>query len=109
MRNLLILLAMAPALSGCVASLATSAVGAAVQAARGEPRVVTQDLRSSAAEACRARGASSGTVQIIDAEQRTDGRVTIWGTVQAAQQRRSFECIYQGRIIAFRLRDIQTR
>ena len=109
MRKILILLVMAPSLSGCVASLATSAVGAAVQAARGEPRVVTQDLRTAATEACRARGASSGTVQIIDAEQRTDGRVTVWGTVQAAQQRRSFECIYQGRVIAFRLRDIQTR
>jgi hypothetical protein len=95
------------ALGGCVASMAASAVGAAVRAAAPEPRVVTDDLRGTAREACRARVAPLGQVQIIDAEQRTDGRVTVWGTVQDTRERRSFECVYDREVKAFRLRAIR--
>jgi hypothetical protein len=97
-------------LGGCVASMAASAVGAAVSAIdRGNDRVVTADMRTVATEACRARAAPSGTVSIIDAEQRTDGRVTVWGTIEAGTGRRSFECVYNQRIVAFRLRELPTR
>jgi hypothetical protein len=70
---------------------------------------VSYDLRATAGAACETRGAQHGTVRIIDSEQRRDGRVTVWGTVQDAQQRRSFECTYDRRVIAFKLRPIQTR
>lgn len=110
MRNVLLLLAAAPLLGGCVASLAASAVGAAVQAAGGGERpVVTQDRRPQAREACRARAAAHGEVHVIDLDQRADGRVTVWGTVRDAQRRQSFECIYDQRVISFRLREIRTR
>lgn len=106
---LLILPVLALPLGGCVASMAMSAAGAAVQAARGPERVATDDRRAGATEACRARGASEGTVQIIDSEQRRDGRVTVYGTVQNAAGRRAFECVHDGRVLAFRLREIRTR
>lgn len=95
-------------LGGCVASMAASAVGAAVSAIdRGNDRVVTSDMRAVATEACRARATPSGAVRIIDAEQRVDGQVTVWGTVDASGQRRAFECIHNQRIVAFRLREIR--
>lgn len=105
---LLVLTGSSFALTGCVAGLAASAVGAAVRAATPERPAVTQDLRDAAREACRARAAPLGTVHIIDAEQRTDGRVTVWGTVQDAAQRRSFECAYDNGVKSFRLRAIRT-
>jgi len=95
--------------SGCVASLAASAVGAAVRAATPDRPDVVHDLRAAAAAACQARGARHGEVRIIDTEQRRDGRVTVWGTVQDAQQRRSFQCTYDRRVTAFDLRPIRTR
>ena len=97
-------------LTGCVASMAVSAVGAAVRAAAPPPRVETRDLREFARETCRARAAQQGEARIIDAEQASDGRVTVWGTVQDAQARRSFVCSYAGgRVTGFRVREIPTR
>ena len=110
MKAALILLVAAPMLGGCVASMAASAVGAAVQAATGGERpAVTQDLRSAATDACRARAADSQDFRVIDVEQQTDGDVTVWGTLQSPQGRRSFECRYRGRVVAFRLREIGSR
>lgn len=104
---LLILAGGSFALTGCVASMAVSAAAAAIQAATPERPDVAHDLRATAREACRARAAQHGTVQIIDAEQRRDGRVTVWGTVQDPGQRRSFECAYDGAVKGLRLRAIR--
>jgi hypothetical protein len=96
------------ALSGCVAGLAASAVGTAVSAATAEDPI-TEDLRRPAVNACTARAEEHGEVRIIDAELHPDNRVTVWGTVQDAQQRRSFECRYNGEVRTFRLREIRAR
>ena len=107
MRKLLLplLLIAAPALSGCVASIAASAVTAAVQAAR-KPTDPNADAGPAALEACRARAAQDGEVRIIDVERRTPGKAVVWGTVQNEAERRSFECRYSGKITAFKLRAI---
>ena len=107
MRKLLLplLLIAAPALSGCVAIIAASAVTAAVQAAR-KPSDPNADAAPAALEACRARAAQDGEVRIIDVERRSPGTAIVWGTVQNAAERRSFECRYSGKITAFKLRPI---
>ncbi len=106
----ILLLATAPMLGGCLASLAASAVGAAVTAAAPGPQPYsTQNLRPGAIEDCTARAAQHGTVHIIDAEQGRGNRVTVWGTVQDAQQRRSFECIHDRQVASFRLREIRAQ
>lgn len=62
------LLAFAPlVLGGCVAGMAASAVGMAVQSAQGDPKS-NAHLRDVAVEACSARAAPHGTVHIIDVE-----------------------------------------
>lgn len=94
------------ALSGCVAGIAVSAVSAAVKAATPEPPVVTEDRRAAARAACEAHAAQHGRVHLIDAEQRPDGRVTVWGTVQDDGERRAFRCRYDGEVSDFRLRAI---
>lgn len=107
---LLVLPVAALPLGGCLASMAASAVGAAATAIdRGNDRVVTEDRRAAATEACHARAAASGAVHIIDVEQLTNGQVTVWGTVEAGGQRRSFQCVHNQRIASFRLREIRTR
>jgi hypothetical protein len=105
---LLFLLASSLGLGGCAAGIAASAVGAAVGA--GNPqRPTDQDLREPAATACRARAAPLGRVRIIDADQRPDGRVKVWGIVEDDRQRRSFECSWDGRIRGFELRSVRAR
>ena len=95
------------ALGGCVAGLAMSAVGAAIQAATPERPPVEEDLRAAAAAACTARAAAHGQVHVIDAEQRPDGRVTVWGRIEDEARRQAFECRFdRGEVKAFRLRDI---
>lgn len=94
-------------LGGCVASLAATAVGAAIQAATPEPPVVTEDRRAAAAAACTGHAAQYGRVHVIDAEQRSDGRVTVWGRVEDDSSRRAFECRYdEGEVSRFTLREI---
>ena len=99
------------ALGGCVASMAVSAASALASAAAGSgrDRVVTEDRREAATAACRARAAQIGNVHIIDVEQRSNGVVTVWGTIQDAQQRRSFECTAERAITGFKLREIRPR
>ena len=107
---LVLLLGSSFLLTGCIASMAASAVGAAVQVATPAPRYERRDLRDAGRDACRERAAQQGAAQIIDADQANDGRVTVWGTVQDAQARRSFVCSYAGgRVTGFRLRDIPQR
>ena len=102
-----LLLASSLPLCGCVASLAASAVGAAVRAATPERPTVYDDLRTTAQEACRARAAPLGQVHIIDADQVRDGTVTVWGVVEDAAQRRSFECTFRGTVRGVQLRPIR--
>ncbi len=90
------------ALGGCIASVAASAVGAAVNAS--QPRETNEDLRGPAVAACTARAIEHGEVHIIDAEQKRGGRVTVWGTVTQAAQRQAFECRYNGQVSVFDLR-----
>ena len=95
-------------LGGCAASIAASAVGAAVRAAnqgdRADPNI---DVGPAATEACTAHASQHGAVHIIDVERRGPGKVTVWGTVTAAGHRRSFECRYDGKIDGFKLREIR--
>jgi hypothetical protein len=105
---LLLLLAGSLTLGGCAASLAASAVGAAARAATDRPDVA-DDRRTAASMACEARAATLGKVQIIDAEQRSDGRVTVWGAVDEPGGRRSFECGWDREVKSFKLREIKPR
>ena len=105
----LLLVAGSLPLGGCVAGIAMGAVGAAVRAATPERPEVIQDLGPAATAACEERAAPLGRVHIIDVDQRPDGRVTVWGTVQDDSQRRSFECRWDRVVKAFKLRPIPTR
>jgi hypothetical protein len=99
-----LLLACLP-LGGCVAGMAASAVGMAARAAQGTPQSNAQ-LRPGAVEACSAQAAAYGAVHIIDVEQRSVDRLIVWGTAGEGQQRRSFECHFTTRVVAFKLRQI---
>jgi hypothetical protein len=95
-------------LGGCVASMAASAASMAIQSA--QPRAQSNaHLKPAATEACSARAAQHGTVHIIDVEQRSVGRMIVWGTVTDAVQRRSFECHFTNAVADFKLRAIRTR
>jgi hypothetical protein len=92
-------------LGGCVASVAAGAVGAAARAAK-KPVDPNRDLGPAALEACTARAATLGEVHVIDVERRSSGNSIVWGTVTAAGKRQSFECRFDGKIEAFKLREI---
>jgi hypothetical protein len=96
------------ALNGCAASLAASAVGAAVQAGRKRP-IVDPNQGEAALEACRARAAQYGEVHVIDVERRSATRVIVWGTAGIGAERQSFQCDYGSAITAFKLRPIKRR
>jgi hypothetical protein len=93
-------------LGGCVAGIAAKAVGAAVRAADRPDAPPTQDPGPAARQACTAEAERRGTVRIIDTEYRSASRLIVWGTVEAAGKRQSFECRYEGKIVAFKLRAI---
>ena len=102
-----VLAAAALPLGGCAASLAASAVGAAVRAADGPERVPTEDPGPAARRACTEEAARrGGNVRIIDTEYRSAARLIVWGTVESEGQRRSFECRYEGKVADFKLRAI---
>ena len=105
---LLLAAAAALALGGCVAGMAASAVGMAVQGARGEPQG-NAHLKPAAVSACTARAAPYGAVRIIDVEQRSASKLVVWGTVDDGQQKRSFECAFGTRVTGFKLRPIAPR
>ena len=100
----LLLIAALP-LGGCAASLAASAVGAAVQAADKPEKAPTEDPGPAARAACTAEAAKHGEVTVIDVEYRSASRLIVWGTVANGAQRRSFECRWNGKIVEFKLRD----
>ena len=101
----LLVLASLP-LGGCAASLAAGAVGAAVRATEKPEAVPSEDPGPAARRACTAKAEQHGTVRIIDTEYRSAAKLIVWGTVEAAGQRRSFECRYDGKVAGFKLRAI---
>ena len=105
MSRIALLFLIAPALSGCVASMAVSALGMAAQGARGRP-VSNEALQPQAREACSAQAARYGAVHVIDVEQHGINKIIVLGTVGDGQQRRSFQCDFGTRIIGFTLRPI---
>lgn len=107
MRALLLILA-APTLSGCVASMAMSAASLAAQSAQGKP-VSNEAYQPAARDACTARAAQYGTVNVIDVEQHSIDRIIVWGTVGEGQQKRSFQCDFTTRITGFKLREIKAQ
>jgi hypothetical protein len=98
-RALTLTLLAALTLSGCAASLAAGAIGAAARSAQGDPNAYynNEALKLAAAQACRARAAPQGEVHVIDLEQRSARRVVVWGTATNASARQSFECTYTDR------------
>jgi hypothetical protein len=112
MRNYLLplLAASSLALGGCAASIAAGLAGAALRGAGDDKSpALAQDLGPPAEAACRAQASQHGQVNVIDIERRSDGKIVVWGTVEDAKQRRSFECRYDGKIAGFKLRAIPTR
>lgn len=101
----LLLLSVLP-LGGCAAGIAASAVGMAVRGAQGEPQS-NRHLQPVARQLCSAYAAQYGAVHIIDVEQRSAGKIVVWGTVTDAKERRSFECAFTDKITAFKLREIR--
>ncbi len=95
-------------LSGCAASIAAGALGAAARSARGDPDAYhnNEALKLAAAQACRARATSAGDVHVIDLEQRGARKVIVWGTASSTTGRQSFECTYTNKITGFRLRHL---
>ena len=98
-------LVLLPALSGCVASVAASAIGMAAQSARGTP-VSNEALQPQARTACEAYAAQYGAVHIIDVEQNLIDKIIVWGTVEKAGVKQSFQCDFGTRITGFKLRKI---
>ncbi|MEG3088206.1 hypothetical protein [Sphingomonas sp. PB4P5] len=109
MKPLLIcgLLASALPLGGCVASIASSAVGMAVRGAQGQPQDNSY-LAPNAKDACSARAAPYGKVQIIDMQQVSIDKIKVWGTADDGTTRRSFECNFGTKVTGFKLRTIAT-
>ncbi|HLL59848.1 MAG TPA: hypothetical protein VK391_08180 [Allosphingosinicella sp.] len=98
------------ALGGCVAGMAASAVGAAVNSARSQQAAARARLSGqAAAEACTASASQHGQVRIIDVEVRSSSKLVVWGTVETAKGRRSFECSYNGKVSGLKLREIAAR
>lgn len=104
LATVLILAAM-PVLGGCVPMMAASAVGTVAQAATPAP-VSNAALAPDARGACTQMAAQYGTVDVIDVEQHRVNEIIVWGTVQDAKQKRSFECDFGTKIRAFKLRQI---
>lgn len=109
MRAMILAIAAAAVpLGGCVASLAASAAGMAIQSAQREPQS-NAHLKPTARQACTQRAAQYGAVHIIDVEQRRADRIIVWGTVTDARERRGFQCHFTTAIADFELRAIRTR
>ena len=102
---LLLMILTALTLSGCVASMAASAVGAAVSASRGRP-VSNEGARETAISQCSALAAPYGAVHVIDVEQRSVERMVVWGTTEGRNGRQSFECAFGTKVVGFKIHPI---
>ena len=108
MRRILLLsllLGTTPALGGCVAGMAVSALSMAARSAQGQPQNNAQ-LKPAARNDCTTYASRFGTVHIIDVQQSSPSKIIVWGTVDDGKHRQSFECAYGTRIARFKLRPI---
>ena len=104
--SLSLILAVTPALGGCVAQAALAAAELATYIPQTE-RPSNAHLKGDATQACTQRAAQYGTVYVMDVEQRRNDLLIVWGSiVDTAQRRRTFECQYTTGLSTFRLRDI---
>ena len=104
-KCLLLTLTTTLGLTGCVASMAASAVGAAVSASRGRP-VSNEGARETAISQCSALAAPYGAVHVIDVEQRSVERMVVWGTTEGHSGRQSFECAFGTKVVGFKIHPI---
>ena len=104
-KCLLLMLSATLALTGCVASMAASAIGAAVTASRGRP-VSNEGARATAISQCSELAAPYGVVRVIDVEQRSVERMVVWGTTEGRAGRQSFECAFGTKVAGFKIRPI---
>lgn len=104
-KCLLLTLTTTLGLTGCVASMAASAVGAAVSASRGRP-VSNEGARETAISQCSALAAAYGVVHVIDVEQRSVERMVVWGTTEGHSGRQSFECAFGTKVVGFKIHPI---
>jgi hypothetical protein len=96
-------------LGGCAASIAASAVGAAVRAADKPDKPPKEDPGPAARSACSARAAPYGTVRIIDTVYKSSAKLVVWGSVEGEGKRQSFQCRYDGKVVGFELKDVERR
>ena len=99
------LIASALALSGCLPMMAVSAVSMAARSARG-PAQSNAHLAPMAEAACSTQAAQYGAVHVIDVQQKSVGKIIVWGTAGAPPNKQSFECHFGTQITAFKLRPI---
>ncbi len=107
--TLLLLALAALPLGGCAASIAASAVGAAVRAADRPDKAPKEDPGPVARQACSVHASQYGTVQIIDVVYKSVAKVVVWGAVEGAGRKRSFQCRWDGKIVGFELKEVAGR
>ncbi|HEX9964242.1 MAG TPA: hypothetical protein VGB04_04585 [Allosphingosinicella sp.] len=109
-RSIPLLLALgALPLGGCAASIAASAVGAAVRAADRPDKAPSADPGPVAREACLAQASKYGTARVIDIVYRSVAKVVVWGAVEGEGRTRSFQCRWDGKIVGFELKEVGGR
>lgn len=109
-RSITLLLALgALPLGGCAASIAASAVGAAVRAADKPDKAPAEDPGPVARAACLARASQYGTARVIDVVYRSVAKVVVWGAVDGEGRTRSFQCRWDGKIVGFELKEVEAR
>ena len=100
------MLLFAPALSGCVAGMAMSALSMAARGAQGRP-VSNEALQPQAREQCSAQAARYGAVHVIDVVQDKVNKIIVWGTIDDGKVKQSFQCDFGTKITGFTLRPIK--
>ena len=107
MRNLFlpVFLASTLALGGCAASIAASALGAAIQSGQSDTPANVQ----AGVDACYARANQLGRAKVIDVERRSISKITVWGSVENESGKQSFECCYSDKITGFTIRAVKPR
>ena len=103
LRCLALLPAAALVLSGCVAGMAASAVGMAAGAGREREHRNIELMLVTARQACSARAAQYGAVEITGLKEAGGNEVIVSGTVTATDRSRSFKCRFLTEITAFDL------
>ncbi len=94
-RGLLLLLVLPVSLGGCVINFAPAMVEAVRETAGQGKRFSDEGFAPAAEEACRARAARHGRVQITTVEPHGEGAMRVYGTIDrfAGSPGRSFACV----------------